>query len=157
MARGKTTHSLHQQEPRVPCPNCGKRYADVLRHLNHRNSKCANWFSLPPPSTTFSSPQLPAFAGDAPPSPTGNPEPSPIYGNLQTFRTEFPNAGEVYGRGKSFMDRFNDDTHTPHRADNPHYPFADQEEWELASFLLRSGLSMQKVDEFLRLKLVFHF
>jgi hypothetical protein len=63
----------------------------------------------------------------------------------------------IYGRAKSFMDRFNDDKHALRRVQNPYYPFADQEEWELGSFLLRSGMSMQKMDEFLRLKLVFNF
>jgi hypothetical protein len=55
------------------------------------------------------------------------------------------------------FDRFNDDKYAPYRTQNPYYPFADQEEWELGSFLLGSGMSMQKVDEFLRLKLVLYF
>ena len=65
-----------------------------------------------------------------------------------------PTAGKIYGRTKTFIDHFNDDKHALYRAQNPYYLFADQEEWELGSFLLRSGMSMQKVDEFLRLKLV---
>ena len=75
----------------------------------------------------------------------------------QPFRTEFPTAGKIYGCTKSFIDRFHDDKYASYRAQNPYYPFADQEEWELGSFLLSSGMSMQKVDEFLRLKLVFYF
>ena len=69
----------------------------------------------------------------------------------------YPNASHVHGRAKSFMDRFNDDKHASYRVQNPYYPFANQEEWELAPFLLHSGMSMQKQDEFLRLKLVFGF
>ena len=75
----------------------------------------------------------------------------------QLCRTDFPAAGKTYSRGKSFVDRLNDDKFAPHRVQNPYYPFADQEEWELGSFLLRSGMLMQKVDEFLRLKLVLEF
>jgi hypothetical protein len=85
--------------------------------------------------------------------PTGNTIPS----YPQLFRTEFPTTGKIYGRARSFINRFNDDAYAPYRTQNPYYPFADQEEWELGSFLLGSGMSMQKVDEFLRLKLVLYF
>jgi hypothetical protein len=69
-------------------------------------------------------------------------------------RTDFPDAGRVHGYAKTFIDRLNDDKYATHRTQNRYYPFADQEEWELGSFLLGSGMSMQKVNEFLRLKLV---
>ena len=75
----------------------------------------------------------------------------------QLHRMGFPAASKTYGRGKSFVDCLNNDKFAPYRVQNPHYPFADQEEWELGSFLLRSGMSLQKVDEFLRLKLVLEF
>ena len=52
------------------------------------------------------------------------------------------------------MDQFNDDKYAPHQVHNPYYLFTDQEEWELGGSLLRSGMSMQKVDDFLKLKLV---
>jgi len=35
-----------------------------------------------------------------------------------------------------------------------YYPFSNAAEWELASFLLSSDLSMRKIDELLKLKLV---
>ena len=94
---------------------------------------------------------------DQPPSPPAGdtePTPDPIHGHPHQFQTKFPNASKVYGPAKSFIDRFNDDKHASHRVQNPYYPFADQEGWELGSFLLDSGMSMQKMDEFLRLKLV---
>ena len=90
----------------------------------------------------------------SPPASDPEPTPDPIHGPPQRFQTIFPGASMVYGRAKSFLDRFNDDKHASHRVQNLYYPFADQEEWELGSFLLRSGMSMQKMDEFLRLKLV---
>jgi len=37
---------------------------------------------------------------------------------------------------------------------NLYYPFASWPEWELASFLLKSGLSMVVMDEFLKLQIV---
>lgn len=156
MAREK--RGLHQQARQAPCPSCGKRFKDVLRHLNHRSSKCAGWFTLPLGVTSPPRPQRPKSTGtiDDEPPPTGDPEPTPTStrANPRSLRTDFPNASMIYGRAKSFIDRFNDDKYALRRVDNPYYPFADQEEWELGSFLLRSGMSMQKVDEFLRLKLV---
>jgi hypothetical protein len=98
---------------------------------------------------------------DTPPSPSllvvdpelaGNEVPGP-----QHFRVEFPTASKSHGRARSFIDRLNNDKYASHRVQNPYYPFADQEEWDLGSFLLCSGMSMQKVDEFLRLKLVLQF
>jgi len=158
---GKRFHRLRARQ--FPCPYCGKRFADVLRHLNHRESKCTTWFTLPPPPTRSTFPPPPEFMDDMddrlPFTPTADSElPGCTTPNRpQPFRTEFPTAGKIYGCTKSFIDRFHDDKYTSYRTQNPYYPFADREEWELGSFLLGSGMSMRKVDEFLRLKLVFFF
>ena len=63
----------------------------------------------------------------------------------------YPGAAKTYGPGSTFMDHFDNDEHAPHRVNNLYYPFASHQEWELASFLLRSHLSMASIDEFLRL------
>jgi len=60
----------------------------------------------------------------------------------------------TYGQAPTFLDRFNEDEYSSFRAVNMYYPFSSKAEWELASFLLSSDLSMQKVDAFLKLKLV---
>ena len=60
----------------------------------------------------------------------------------------------TYGQASTFLDRFNEDEYASFRAVNMYYPFSSKAEWELASFLLSSDLSMQKVNEFLKLKLV---
>jgi len=52
------------------------------------------------------------------------------------------------------MERFDDDKYSGFRTTNIYYPFAGKDEWELGSFLLSSGLSMKKIDDFLRLKMV---
>jgi hypothetical protein len=52
------------------------------------------------------------------------------------------------------MDRFDNDQHSDSRVENIHYPFTGKDEWELASFLHSSGLSMRKIDGFLELKMV---
>jgi hypothetical protein len=77
-----------------------------------------------------------------------DPKPSP-------FHTKFyPGAALVVGQGQTFMDIFDEDQYAADRKENVYYPFASQPEWELASFLLKSNLSMEATDEFLKLQLV---
>jgi len=159
MRKRKITPQLRASGTRCPC--CGKRFSDVLRHLNHRQSKCANWFN-----DISSSPSLlpqsyhndhdiedaePA-PQDYPMEPSGEPEAAPQRRPL--YRVEFPRAGVTYGRATTFMDRFNNDEHSGSRTNNIYYPFAGKDEWEIGSFLHSSGLSMRKIDEFLKLKMV---
>ncbi|KAJ7107232.1 hypothetical protein C8R43DRAFT_905832 [Mycena crocata] len=69
------------------------------------------------------------------------------------FHTEkFPSAAGKYGRGTTFMENFNADVYAPARQNNVYYPFASYKEWELASFLTRSRMTMDQIDEFLRLE-----
>ena len=155
MARTKTTQG-HQ---RSRCPVCFRFFSDVLRHLNHRNSRCSAWFTdtHAPNDTSHrhledhdlllpdSHPPQPAFTQRSPsPIPSGS------------LRVEFPGAGLAYDRARTFLDRFNEDKYAPLREYNLYYPFSNKSEWELASFLLTSGLSMRKIDDFLSLKLVSH-
>lgn len=67
---------------------------------------------------------------------------------------EYPNAGKVIGQGVTFMDDFNDDQFSKERELNVYYPFASRPEWETASFLLNSSLSMNEIDTYLKLDLV---
>jgi hypothetical protein len=52
------------------------------------------------------------------------------------------------------MDLFDADQFADQRKTNLYYPFASHEDWEFASFLLRSSLSMAEIDELLSLDLV---
>ncbi|KAF8800625.1 hypothetical protein BYT27DRAFT_7216906 [Phlegmacium glaucopus] len=65
-----------------------------------------------------------------------------------------PTSGQVFRRGETFMDQCDKDRYTEMRKGHLYYPFTSRDEWELASFLLRSRLSMAAVDRFLKLKLV---
>jgi hypothetical protein len=67
---------------------------------------------------------------------------------------EYPGASKVFGVGSTFMDKFNSDVHVNKRASNLYYPFASRDEWQLASFLLHSNLSMTAINQFLSLNLV---
>lgn len=57
----------------------------------------------------------------------------------------------------TFMDGFDGDEYAFHCKDLPYDPFQSHEEWKLASFLLRSNLSMKKLDEFFNLNIVSPF
>jgi len=70
------------------------------------------------------------------------------------FTEEFPDASWTFGCGRTFMDVFDQDQFADIRKDQLYYPFASKEEWELASFLLRSCMSMAAIDRFLKLSLV---
>ena len=66
----------------------------------------------------------------------------------------FPGASQSYPSGKMFMDQFFSDKHGELHNENLFYPFTSQEDWQVASWLLRSHLSMAAIDSFLSLDLV---
>ncbi|KAF9050500.1 hypothetical protein BJ165DRAFT_1341898 [Panaeolus papilionaceus] len=75
------------------------------------------------------------------------------------YREEFPLGGAARTwnethPGKTFMALFSEDPLSNARETLPYYPFSTRTEWELASFLLRSGLSMAKIDEFLKIEMI---
>jgi hypothetical protein len=65
-----------------------------------------------------------------------------------------PSTSHVFPGGKTFMDNFFSDANGSLRRANVFYPFASEEDWQLGSWLLRSGLSMAAIDKFLALNLV---
>lgn len=66
----------------------------------------------------------------------------------------FPGAAKTYGMGYTFLSLFNTDENSVYRKTNLYYPFSCKQDWEIASWLLRSGLSMGKIDTFLSLEMV---
>ncbi|KAG2750291.1 hypothetical protein P692DRAFT_20729847 [Suillus brevipes Sb2] len=66
----------------------------------------------------------------------------------------FRGASQSYGTGHTFLDLFNSDENSAYHARNLYYPFGGRKDWELASWLLHSGLSMGKIDSFLSLEMV---
>ena len=65
-----------------------------------------------------------------------------------------PTSSRVYGPGETFIDQCDKDKFAERRKGNIYYPLASRDEWELASFLLNSRLSMAAVNCFLKLELV---
>ena len=113
--------------------------SSVLKHMNHRVSSCNSFFlrGNPLPTDPNTLPHTPL----TPDNPTSH-------------STTFPDAGFVYGRGDGYMGTFQEDTHAAERSSNLYYLFQSKGEWEVASFLSQSGLSMKRIDEFLSLSLV---
>jgi hypothetical protein len=70
------------------------------------------------------------------------------------FFEEYKGAGWIYTTGGTFSDKFNCDAHANKCTENVFYPFASKDEWQLASFLISSNLSMASIDKFLLLPLV---
>lgn len=65
-----------------------------------------------------------------------------------------PNVCQTFPGGSTFMDNFFADKYGSLRWKTLFYPFASQADWQLGSWLLRSGLSMAAIDGFLSLDLV---
>ena len=128
--------------PPEKCPNCGMEFANqtlVLKHMNHRFLSCNLFFFCgnPLPAGPDTIPHTPSTPSDLPPQ-----------------SLVFPDAGYVYSRSNGFMGWFHNNMQAAERTSNQYYPFQSKGEWELASFLSQSGLSMKCIDEFLSLNLV---
>jgi len=165
------------------CPRCEKRFPTnqkVVRHLGQPRSSCALLIddlitlseplqpsphsSVRPQQETDIPDMYSADSNDTAAQYYGDiemasldPEPNPSSNhdaNESEYREEFPGASKVFGSGTTFMDNFDSDGFADLRQENLYYPFASKGDWEMAAFLLRSGLSMAKIDDFLNLQLV---
>lgn len=70
------------------------------------------------------------------------------------FTEIYEGCSEAFPGGKTFMDSFREDQYAEERKVNPYFPFASQEEWQFASWLLRSRLSLTAIDSLLSLDIV---
>ncbi|KAF8189057.1 hypothetical protein BJ912DRAFT_850916 [Pholiota molesta] len=168
------------QVPFLPCPRCGKKFATTARRLNHLNqpySSCLTHFDeqvrikktlLNARPTPVSTTQVlePNFSPDIfmedvsihGPLVSNPSEEASLDSNIPPpkntfFKTTFSGASQTYGLGPTFMDRFDQDRFAPERKTNLYYPFASEEEWEFASYLLRSDLSVAAIDKLLKLRM----
>ncbi|KAF9235101.1 hypothetical protein BU15DRAFT_89705 [Melanogaster broomeanus] len=66
----------------------------------------------------------------------------------------FAGASHAYPGGKTFMDAFWEDEYATMRTENIFYPFASRNDWQFASWLVRSGLSMAAIDSLLSLEFI---
>jgi hypothetical protein len=57
-----------------------------------------------------------------------------------------PNPSPTFGPGATILDRFNNNSDSVRRLEQPYYPFRDFSEWQFVSALDRSNLSLTKMD-----------
>ena len=146
----------------------------VLQHLNQPSITCGSWINelsrfhhcLPtpwnhspvepehPPSQSYDG----FFASEMANDHQGeNDDPSLYYPHQDPTMPVInyhPNTPSVHPGGTVFMDQFFNDQYATLRQENLYYPFASRMDWQLASWLLRSRLSMAAIDDFLSLELV---
>lgn len=174
---------LQMQHGCLFCPKTFRNKSILLNHLNQPTGRCHHAFHVgkfarrlrrhrargsPPPEEEqwftdededqhiatdhdFDSTPTPMEVDD--PSPPGC-EADSVDHTSGTCREDFPGAAKILDGGKTFLDKFYDDEYADKRVDNLYYPFATVGEWELASWLIRTNLSMAATNEFLRLRLV---
>ncbi|KAN0088369.1 hypothetical protein V8E55_005426 [Tylopilus felleus] len=67
---------------------------------------------------------------------------------------EFPGASQAFPHGSTFMDQFFFDKYGELCKENLYYLFTSQQDWQPASWLLHSHLSMAAINSFLSLQLI---
>ena len=152
-----STFASSAQIPRFYCPTCSKHFdteSNLSRHRNHRLSPCygkkvkrvdAPFIDETPSQDLDMDTRKESID-------FSNLSCSP---SLTSFLTvNHPSPPVTVEGGLSFMDNFDQDTHSKCRDDWPFYPFASRMEWELACHLSTSGMSLNKIDEQLKLECV---
>ena len=174
----KTKGKIRRSQKISFCPDCGKRFANetrVLQHMNQPSNACGPWMNA---STVRNG------AGSRPTQRQGSVyhdedyqedtvddlQPSAGFGfeldeNMDANDVHqdtlpahvidnHPNSPSTYPGGTTLLDEFFNDKHVDVRREILYYPFASRQDWQLASWLLWLRLSMAAIDEFLSLDLV---
>lgn len=166
------------------CPSCGKFFKDhtsVARHMSQPRSGCNTWLEDLINSTTLSNQDHSMDSPDASDIEPIQDVPGlrddfyefgdfgaeegdvsrVVHGGgterecSSDFVTDhFPNPPLAHQDGYTFLGLFDSDENSIHRKTNLYYPFSSRRDWQLAAWLLRSGLSMGKIDSFLSLEMV---
>ena len=168
----------------ISCEKRFSSHQALEHHLNHPSTSCRPWMDdvvrvsellgnadqsqiqrSPPLQDAFmqDGEELPNFDWEPndrgglnehdPPSNCHHDVP-PTDSDTGRHQDRYPFAARVYGKGHTFMDVFDADPHADKRVENLYYPFASKQDWEMASWLLQSGLSMPAINQFLHLELV---
>ncbi|KAK7042241.1 hypothetical protein R3P38DRAFT_2512149 [Favolaschia claudopus] len=166
------------------CPNCPRSFdqrASVLKHLNNPRTNCIRWYTRLRELIISQEPEYAHYKAEFEEAlgyyqphyvkqhPDGHEEMDLDHNAASNCGTnddanaeeedvegveDFRGASATYGKGQSFREWVDADKFAHERTSNPFYPFASKQEWEMASFMLRSGMSMADIDEFLSLQMV---
>ena len=139
------------------CPSCRKCFANdslILRHMNHPQTSCQNWFQYLKAvcleqSTSASDDDTDYKMADADQEPLGS-----DLATTTQCEVVHPNLPTVLGLGPGFMEQFRADSHAEKRSENIYYLFSSKDKWGLTSWLSCSGLSMRVTDNLLALPIV---
>ncbi|KAG2125423.1 hypothetical protein DEU56DRAFT_892650 [Suillus clintonianus] len=160
------------------CPSCGKQFRDhtsVARHMSQPRSGCNNWLddlirlnsTLP---LTGHDPMVVDNVSNT--HEQGEPEDESYYdfgsqgedldsgGGTRNEDSEakvtdhFPEPPLAFDEGYTFLRLFDADENSIYRKTNLYYPFSGRREWQLAAWILRSGLSMEKINSLLALEMI---
>ena len=165
----------------IRCPRCGKKFCsetNVLQHMNQPLSLCCALYHekhapplhhLPQSSQNrftethgVAEMQEPDYFDESGRwTPPGNQDDnhgdSAAFGataDSLKFTEWYTGCSEAFPGGKTFMDFFETDQYAEERKTNIYFPFASRREWQFASWLLHSRLSLAAIDSLLSLDLV---
>src|SRR5215470_3558925 len=153
------------------CPRCAQKFASqrkVVAHMSQPKVTCREnlcdlvQFSMGRQRQPSQSPVLsdlspgtfsndvgmadPSYFPEDPMQEGENPQMAPSVdaglNTAESCKEEYTGAAASFARGPSFMDKFDSHGHAHLRKENLYYPFASQQDWEMALFLLRSSLSI---------------
>ena len=134
------------------CPSCSKGFKDdvsIAMHMSQPTSGCNTWVnSLVRLQQELNAPVPATQDHRTPPSPsqlTTNvldlPAAEPSHSDLDAMHVNAANepdvlteehfigAAQIFGKGMSFVDKFNTDRFSAHRQENLYYLFASLQEW----------------------------
>ncbi|KAG1905174.1 uncharacterized protein F5891DRAFT_1183113 [Suillus fuscotomentosus] len=153
------------------CPSCGKIFKDhtsIARHMSQPRSGCNTWLEdminsiSPGEDHNMGSADDEAFAG----------LPCDVsydlgLGGEENFHyfgaggEDIPDGNKVhaeptlaYEDSYTFLGLFDADENSVYQKTNLYYLFSSRQDWQLAAWLLHSGLSMGKIDSFLSLEMI---
>jgi len=153
------------------CPSCGKggfaTHNAVSRHMSQPRSGCSTWFDnlVRIHEDLGRDDNGPNYLRTVDLQPKnideydvrGNDD-EEMHDGTQEGDSEpikyFLGATKVFSGGSTFLNKFEVDQFNECRSSNIYYPFASRGEWQMGSWLLRSGLSMSAINAFLSLDLV---
>jgi hypothetical protein len=156
------------------CPNCGKsgfaNHEATARHMGQPRSGCSTWSDnlirlheelLPVwPGVHFTQQDMVIDENAGNPQEFYNEE----QGAMSDYHAQegqdlpsiqhFPGAARTFQGGTTFLNHFDMDQFSNYQTSNIYYLYASHGEWEIASWLLQSSLSMSAINSLLSLDLV---
>ncbi|KAI5992161.1 hypothetical protein EDD15DRAFT_2197182 [Pisolithus albus] len=157
----KAKSKLQQSQKILFCPDCGKRFENKTGTETHSIAKPQqeskeDMVDDAPGSDGFGHGANEDTSNHMISNRLDSSDDHPNMPSVYSARVidDHPSTPSVYPGGTTFMDQFFNDQYATLQQKNLYYPFASQPDWQLASWLLHSCLSMAAINDFLSLQLV---